>query len=147
MAVADGSLYNVGYNGLGGWRLWLRDGGGTTFYFAHLSAYSAAAREGASVSRGTVIGYVGNTRRRPGRLAAPALRDPPRRRRTGAALPDRQRLAAGGMTVGPATTVPAGRRRASSSASSAWRGSTSRSTGSPSPSRGTPAPAASSQRA
>ena len=61
VAVADGSLYNVGYNGLGGWRLWLRDGGGTTFYFAHLSAYAPAAREGASVSRGTVIGYVGNS--------------------------------------------------------------------------------------
>jgi murein DD-endopeptidase MepM/ murein hydrolase activator NlpD len=61
VAVADGSLYNVGYNGLGGWRLWLRDGSGTTFYFAHLSAYSPAAREGASVSRGTVIGYVGDS--------------------------------------------------------------------------------------
>jgi murein DD-endopeptidase MepM/ murein hydrolase activator NlpD len=61
VAVADGSLYNVGYNGLGGWRLWLRDGGGTTFYFAHLSAYSPAAREGGSVSRGTVIGYVGDS--------------------------------------------------------------------------------------
>jgi murein DD-endopeptidase MepM/ murein hydrolase activator NlpD len=61
VAVAGGSLYNVGYNGLGGWRLWLRDGGGTTFYFAHLSAFAPAAREGASVSRGTVIGYVGNS--------------------------------------------------------------------------------------
>jgi murein DD-endopeptidase MepM/ murein hydrolase activator NlpD len=61
VAVADGSLYNVGYNGLGGWRLWLRDGAGTTFYFAHLSAFAPAAREGASVSRGTVIGYVGNS--------------------------------------------------------------------------------------
>jgi murein DD-endopeptidase MepM/ murein hydrolase activator NlpD len=61
VAVADGSLYNVGYNGLGGWRLWLRDGAGTTFYFAHLSSYAPAAREGASVSRGTVIGYVGNS--------------------------------------------------------------------------------------
>jgi murein DD-endopeptidase MepM/ murein hydrolase activator NlpD len=61
VAVADGSLYNVGYNGLGGWRLWLRDGAGTTFYFAHLASYAPAAREGASVSRGTVIGYVGNS--------------------------------------------------------------------------------------
>ena len=61
VAVADGSLYNVGYNGLGGWRLWLRDRRGTTFYFAHLSAFSPAAREGAAVSRGTVVGYVGST--------------------------------------------------------------------------------------
>jgi murein DD-endopeptidase MepM/ murein hydrolase activator NlpD len=61
LAVAGGTLYNVGYNGLGGWRLWLRDAGGTTFYFAHMSRYAPAAREGASVGRGTVIGYVGDS--------------------------------------------------------------------------------------
>ena len=61
VAVADGSLYNVGYNGLGGWRLWLRDGNGTTYYLAHMTSYAPAAREGASVSRGTVIGYVGTS--------------------------------------------------------------------------------------
>jgi murein DD-endopeptidase MepM/ murein hydrolase activator NlpD len=61
VAVADGSLYNVGYNGLGGWRLWLRDSNGTTYYFAHLASFAPAAREGASVSRGTVVGYVGSS--------------------------------------------------------------------------------------
>jgi murein DD-endopeptidase MepM/ murein hydrolase activator NlpD len=61
IAVADGSLFNVGYNGLGGWRLWVRDRSGNTFYYAHLSAYAPAASEGASVARGTVIGYVGDT--------------------------------------------------------------------------------------
>ncbi len=61
VAVADGSLFNVGYNGLGGWRLWVRDRAGNTFYYAHLSAYSPAAAEGASVSRGTILGYVGDS--------------------------------------------------------------------------------------
>ncbi len=61
VAVADGSLFNVGYNGLGGWRLWVRDTSGNAFYYAHLSAYSPAAVEGASVARGTVLGYVGDT--------------------------------------------------------------------------------------
>ena len=61
VAVADGSLYNVGWNGLGGWRLWVRDRQGNGFYYAHLSAYAPAAREGASVSRGTVLGYVGDS--------------------------------------------------------------------------------------
>jgi murein DD-endopeptidase MepM/ murein hydrolase activator NlpD len=61
VAVADGSLFNVGHNGLGGWRLWVRDRGGNTFYYAHLSAYSPAAVEGAGVARGTVLGYVGDT--------------------------------------------------------------------------------------
>lgn len=61
VAVADGSLFNVGYNGLGGWRLWVRADTGTTFYYAHLSGYSAASSEGARVSRGTVLGYVGTS--------------------------------------------------------------------------------------
>jgi murein DD-endopeptidase MepM/ murein hydrolase activator NlpD len=61
VAVADGSLFNVGWNGLGGWRLWLRDGAGTGYYYAHLDAYAPAAREGAAVSRGTVLGYVGDS--------------------------------------------------------------------------------------
>ncbi|WP_217914070.1 M23 family metallopeptidase [Miltoncostaea marina] len=61
VAVADGTLFKVGANGLGGWRLWLRDDAGTEFYYAHLDAYAAAAVEGARVSRGTVIGYVGDS--------------------------------------------------------------------------------------
>ena len=61
IAVADGSLFNVGWNGLGGWRLWLRDRAGNGFYYAHLSAYAPAAREGARVARGTVIGYAGDS--------------------------------------------------------------------------------------
>lgn len=61
VAIADGTLYNVGYNGLGGWRLWLRDRGGNAFYFAHLSAFAPGAAEGAAVTRGTVIGFVGDS--------------------------------------------------------------------------------------
>ena len=61
IAVADGSLFNVGWNGLGGWRLWLRDRAGNGFYYAHLSAYAPAAREGAAVTRGTVLGYAGDS--------------------------------------------------------------------------------------
>jgi murein DD-endopeptidase MepM/ murein hydrolase activator NlpD len=61
VAVADGSAFRVGYNGLGGWRMWLRDTGGNTFYYAHLDAFSPAAVEGASVARGTVLGYVGDS--------------------------------------------------------------------------------------
>jgi murein DD-endopeptidase MepM/ murein hydrolase activator NlpD len=61
VAVADGTLFNVGWNGLGGWRLWVRDASGNGFYYAHMDAYSPAAREGAAVTRGTVLGYVGDT--------------------------------------------------------------------------------------
>src|SRR5215217_2706792 len=61
VAVADGVLFSVGRNQIGGQRLWLRDRQGNFFYFAHLSAFSDAAAEGARVRAGTVIGYVGNT--------------------------------------------------------------------------------------
>lgn len=61
VAVADGTVFRVGWNTLGGRRLWLRDGGGTEFYYAHLSAYAPPACEGAVVTRGTVLGYVGHT--------------------------------------------------------------------------------------
>ena len=36
LAVADGTLFSVGWNDLGGWRLWLRDDFGNEFYYAHL---------------------------------------------------------------------------------------------------------------
>ena len=61
VAVADGRLSRVGVNTLGGNRLWLTDDAGNAFYYAHLSAYAPAALEGARVSRGQVIAFVGNT--------------------------------------------------------------------------------------
>jgi len=61
VAVADGTLFRVGYSGISGNRLWLRDAAGTEFFYAHLDSYAPAAREGALVSKGTVIGYNGDT--------------------------------------------------------------------------------------
>ena len=61
LAVADGTLFRVGYSGISGNRFWLRDAAGTEFFYAHLDGYSSAAREGATVSRGTVLGYNGDT--------------------------------------------------------------------------------------
>jgi murein DD-endopeptidase MepM/ murein hydrolase activator NlpD len=61
LAVADGTLFSVGWNDIGGWRLWLRDRGGNEFYYAHLSAYSPLAVAGTSVKAGDVLGFVGNS--------------------------------------------------------------------------------------
>lgn len=61
VAVHDGTLFRVGWNRLGGWRLWLDDGQGNYFYYAHLSAYSDLAVDGARVRAGDVIGYMGDT--------------------------------------------------------------------------------------
>ena len=51
LAVADGTLFNVGWNDVGGNRLWVRDGAGNEFYYAHLSAYSPLGEERAPSSR------------------------------------------------------------------------------------------------
>lgn len=61
LACADGTIFSVGWNDVGGNRLWLRDGEGNEFYYAHLSAYTPAARNGKHVKAGQVVGFVGNT--------------------------------------------------------------------------------------
>ena len=61
LAVADGTLFSVGWNDIGGWRLWLRDRVGNEFYYAHLSAYSPLAVNGKQVKAGDVVGFMGNT--------------------------------------------------------------------------------------
>jgi murein DD-endopeptidase MepM/ murein hydrolase activator NlpD len=61
LAVADGTIFSVGWNKIGGNRLWLLDEQGNQFYYAHLSAFSTAAVNGAKVKAGQVIGFMGNT--------------------------------------------------------------------------------------
>ena len=61
LAVHDGVVFRVGWNNLGGRRLWLDDGQGNLFYYAHLSAFSPIAQENAIVRKGQVIGFMGNS--------------------------------------------------------------------------------------
>jgi len=61
LAVTDGTLHTIGFNRIGGYRLWLRSTEGDEFYYAHLSAYSPLAVEGKQVKAGDVIGFVGAT--------------------------------------------------------------------------------------
>jgi murein DD-endopeptidase MepM/ murein hydrolase activator NlpD len=61
LACADGIVFSVGWNDIGGNRLWLRDAQGNEFYYAHLSAFSPLARNGLHVKAGEVLGFVGNT--------------------------------------------------------------------------------------
>jgi Transglycosylase-like domain/Peptidase family M23 len=61
LAVTDGTLFSVGWNQIGGNRLWLRDRQGNYFYYAHLAAFATTAVDGAKVRAGQVIGFVGNT--------------------------------------------------------------------------------------
>jgi murein DD-endopeptidase MepM/ murein hydrolase activator NlpD len=61
LAIASGTVFSVGWNKIGGNRLWLRDGQGNLFYYAHLSAFTPLAINGNKVNGGDVLGFVGNT--------------------------------------------------------------------------------------
>jgi murein DD-endopeptidase MepM/ murein hydrolase activator NlpD len=61
VACTDGTVFSVGWNKVGGNRLWLLDSQGNQFYYAHLSAFTTAATNGAHVRAGQVIGFMGDT--------------------------------------------------------------------------------------
>lgn len=61
VAVARGKLSLVGWNELGGWRLWLTDRKGNSFYYAHLAGYARWILTHRHVRAGQVIGFLGRT--------------------------------------------------------------------------------------
>jgi murein DD-endopeptidase MepM/ murein hydrolase activator NlpD len=61
VAVARGTLSLVGWNKLGGWRLWLTDKKGNSFYYAHLAGYARWILTHRHVRRGQVVGFLGRT--------------------------------------------------------------------------------------
>ena len=61
VAVAKGTLSLVGWNELGGWRLWLTDNKGNSFYYAHLAGYARWILTQHHVRAGQVIGFLGRT--------------------------------------------------------------------------------------
>jgi murein DD-endopeptidase MepM/ murein hydrolase activator NlpD len=61
VAVADGTVENVGSLKISGNRLWVYADTGDQFFYAHLSAFSPDAVDHRHVRAGTVLGYVGNT--------------------------------------------------------------------------------------
>jgi murein DD-endopeptidase MepM/ murein hydrolase activator NlpD len=61
LAVAAGVVFSVGWQRVGGRRLWLLDRSGNEFYYAHLNAYAPHARNGERVRAGDAIAFVGNS--------------------------------------------------------------------------------------
>src|SRR5262249_41823799 len=58
VAVAKGTLSLVGWNKLGGWRLWLTDNKGNSFYYAHLAGYARRILTHHQVQAGQVVGFL-----------------------------------------------------------------------------------------
>jgi murein DD-endopeptidase MepM/ murein hydrolase activator NlpD len=61
VAVSNGTLSLVGWNQIGGWRLWLTDKMGNSFYYAHLAGYSRWILDHPRVRAGQVVGFLGRT--------------------------------------------------------------------------------------
>jgi hypothetical protein len=61
VAVAEGTVENVGSLKISGNRLWLYADSGDQFFYAHLSSFAPDAVNGRHVEAGTVLGYTGNT--------------------------------------------------------------------------------------
>ena len=60
VAPITGRLTRVGYQALGGNRLWV-EGRADRFYLAHLDSFAPEAMDGDQVAAGQVLGFVGNT--------------------------------------------------------------------------------------
>ena len=61
LSATDGYVTNIGENSLGGQTVSVIGAGGRVYYYAHLEAYAPHLAEGDSVTKQTLLGYVGTT--------------------------------------------------------------------------------------
>lgn len=61
VASENGVIQRLGQASLGGNKLWVRGESGTSYYYAHLSAFAEGMENGRRVRAGEVVGYVGDT--------------------------------------------------------------------------------------
>ena len=60
-ACERGVVGQMGTNSLGGIKLWITGESGTSYYYAHLSAFALTVVDGTVVEPGDIVGFVGNT--------------------------------------------------------------------------------------
>ena len=61
LSMTEGTVENVGWLPLGGYRIGVRAPGGAYFYYAHLSEYEKEFSAGDRVKAGEILGYMGNS--------------------------------------------------------------------------------------
>lgn len=61
VSMTDGTVDQIGWLPLGGYRIGIRAAHGGYFYYAHLSDYERDFKTGETVSAGDILGYMGNT--------------------------------------------------------------------------------------
>lgn len=60
-SITDGTIEQVGWLPLGGYRIGIRSPRGGYFYYAHLDSYEEEFQEGDTVLAGQILGFMGNT--------------------------------------------------------------------------------------
>lgn len=61
VACCDGTIEQIGWLELGGYRLGIRSEHGVYAYYAHMYAYEEGIKEGTKVKRGQLLGYMGDS--------------------------------------------------------------------------------------
>ncbi len=61
VSMCDGTVENIGWLELGGYRIGIRSKTGLYYYYAHLDSYTEGLCVGSSVKAGEFIGFMGNT--------------------------------------------------------------------------------------
>lgn len=60
-SMTDGTVENIGWLRLGGYRIGVRSDSGAYFYYAHLAEYAKEFQPGERVKAGTLLGFMGDT--------------------------------------------------------------------------------------
>lgn len=62
VAIETGTIENIGWNELGGWRIGIRSlDGNKYYYYAHMEKYADGMKKGMKINAGQLIGFVGDS--------------------------------------------------------------------------------------
>lgn len=61
VSMTDGTIQNIGWLTLGGWRVGVKSESGIYYYYAHLDSYAPNLAVGDTVSAGQFLGFMGNS--------------------------------------------------------------------------------------
>ena len=61
LSASGGTVTNLGWLELGGWRIGITSDNGIYYYYAHLDSYADNMAEGTKIRKGQLIGYMGDS--------------------------------------------------------------------------------------
>lgn len=61
VSMTDGTIEQLGWLKLGGWRIGIRSASGVYYYYAHLESYAEDLTEGMAVRAGQFLGFAGDS--------------------------------------------------------------------------------------